>query len=94
MTVEEILAIEKFGWNRHAWDLPPAMIVDASKILFAGKATFVLASTFTRLSLLCFYYRILKDSGIKWFRWVLHASVIWTVAIAIMFMTLIVFTCT
>lgn len=51
------------------------------------------AATFTRLSLICFYYRLIKDSGIRWFVWVLHASVVWQVALCITFVCLTVFLC-
>lgn len=51
------------------------------------------AATFTRLSLICFYYRLVKDSGIRWFVWVLHASVIWQIALCITFVCLTVWLC-
>ena len=93
MTVVVILANEAFGWNRHVWDLSPSMIPEAGKIAFVAKLMFTLAATFTRLSLLCFYYRLVKDSGITWFNWVLHASVLWTVAVAITFVCETVWLC-
>lgn len=61
--------------DRHLWDVAPWMYQDANIIAFVAKLNFTLASTFTRLSLICFYYRLIKDSGVKWFKWVLHASV-------------------
>jgi hypothetical protein len=58
-----------------------------------AKLTFTLAATFTRLSLICFYYRLVKDSGITWFNWVLHASVAWTLSVCIVFVALTIWLC-
>ena len=93
MTVVVILANESFGWNRHVWDLSATMISQAGKIAFVAKLMFTLAATFTRLSLICFYYRLVKDSGLTWFNWVLHASVLWTVGVAITFVCETVWLC-
>jgi len=60
-----ILANEMYGWNRHEWDMTPDMIVGANKIAFVAKLMFSLAATFTRMSLICFYYRLVKDSGLR-----------------------------
>lgn len=69
------------------------MIQSANIIAFIAKLTFTLAATFTRLSLICFYYRLIKDSGIQWFNWVLHASVVWTMSVCIVFICLTIWLC-
>ncbi|KAI7476150.1 hypothetical protein KC357_g4763 [Hortaea werneckii] len=81
MNTVVILANERYGWNRHIYDIPPPMIAEAGKIAFVAKLAFVFAATFTRLSLIAFYYRLVKDSGLRWFKGVLHASLAWTVAV-------------
>lgn len=63
------------------------------KIAFAAKIVFTLAATFTRLSLLCFYYRLVKDSGIRWFRHVIWSSMVFVVAICIAFVALVIWQC-
>jgi hypothetical protein len=88
-----ILANERYGWNRHVWDLPFDMIESANIVAFVAKLTFTLAATFIRLSLICFYYRLMKDSGIQWFRYVLHASVLWTASVCIVFVALTIWLC-
>ncbi|KAK5704703.1 hypothetical protein LTR17_021659 [Elasticomyces elasticus] len=93
MTVVVVLANESYGWNRHIWDLAPEMIVGANKIAFVAKLMFTLAATFTRLSLICFYYRLVKDSGLRRFKWVLHGSVAWTVAVCITFVCETIWLC-
>ncbi|KAK4545556.1 hypothetical protein LTR36_002906 [Oleoguttula mirabilis] len=94
MTVVVVLANEVYGWNRHLWDLTLIMIPAAGKIAFVAKLMFTLAATFTRLSLICFYYRLVKDSGMRWFNWILHASVLWTVAVCISFVCETIWLCT
>lgn len=69
------------------------MIQSANIIAFVAKLTFTFAATFIRLSLICFYYRLIKDSGIQWFNWVLHASVAWTIGVCIAFVALTIWLC-
>jgi hypothetical protein len=60
----------------------------------SAKVIFACAATFTRLSLHCFYYRLVKDSGKTWFRWLIHINVAYTLAIFISFPFIAVFLCT
>ncbi|KAK4894142.1 hypothetical protein LTR27_007508 [Elasticomyces elasticus] len=94
MTTVVILANEHYGWDRHLWDIQAGDIQKANIIAFVAKLVFTLAATFTRLSLCAFYYRLVKDSGIVWFRWVVHATVAFTVAIGVAFVFLTIFLCT
>lgn len=93
MTVVVILANERYGWNRHVWDLEAEMIAQANKIAFVAKIMFTLAATLTRISLICFYHRLVKDNGIKWFSWVLHLAMAWTVAVCITFLCEVIWLC-
>jgi hypothetical protein len=60
----------------------------------AAKIIFTAAATFTRLSLFLFYYRLIKDGGRSWFRWAVHANMVYSVAIMIAFLFLAIFLCT
>ncbi|RMY17747.1 hypothetical protein D0867_05821 [Hortaea werneckii] len=93
MNTVVILANERYGWNRHIYDIPPRMIASAGKIAFVAKLAFVFAATFTRLSLIAFYYRLVKDSGLRWFKGVLHASLAWTVAVWVCFVCQTIWLC-
>jgi hypothetical protein len=31
-TTDLVQAFEKYGWNRHIWDIPPEMMVQARKV--------------------------------------------------------------
>lgn len=52
----------------------------------AAKIVFTAAATFTRLSLHCFYYRLVADTGKTWFKWLIHANVAYTLGILVSFM--------
>ncbi|KAF2836950.1 hypothetical protein M501DRAFT_978701 [Patellaria atrata CBS 101060] len=83
VTVLLTLANTRYGWNRHVYDIPFHYAEDALKIGYASKFLFMFAATFTRMSLLCFYYRLTHNSGISWFNWLLHISSIFVVSICI-----------
>ncbi|KAF2088817.1 hypothetical protein K490DRAFT_38175, partial [Saccharata proteae CBS 121410] len=85
LTVVVVLADRQYYWDRHVWDVPLQSIKGVLIIAFIAKLVFVYAATFTRLSLLCFYYRLVQDSDINWFRWAVHVSVIFNVVLCIIF---------
>lgn len=58
-----------------------------------AKVVFVAAATFTRLSLQCFYYRLVSDTGKRWFVWLVHVNVAYTVGIFISFTFVAIFLC-
>ncbi|KXS99627.1 hypothetical protein AC578_9934 [Pseudocercospora eumusae] len=93
LNVIVVLANRKYGWNRHIWDVKPTMIQDANLAAFTAKLLFVGAATFTRISLICFYYRLVRDSGIAWFAHVLHASMAFVVGLGLAFTFVGVFLC-
>lgn len=62
-------------------------------IAFVAKLMFTLASTFTRMSLIAFYYLLVRDSGLMWFKYVLHVSQALNVAVGITFIFLVIFLC-
>ena len=55
------------------------------KIAMAAKIVFTAAATFTRLSLHCFYYRLVADTGKTWFKWLIHLNVAYTLGILVSF---------
>jgi hypothetical protein len=52
-----------YGWDRHIYDLRPDMIQNANILAFTAKHLFIGASTFTRISLICFYYRLVNSES-------------------------------
>jgi hypothetical protein len=89
-----ILAEHDYGWDRHQWDVRPSMIQSTNLCAYAAKLTFMLGSTFCRLSLVCFYYRLVRDVSFKWFQYILHSILAFNIAIGLAFCLLSVFGCT
>ncbi|KAF2876943.1 hypothetical protein BDV95DRAFT_601355 [Massariosphaeria phaeospora] len=94
LTTIVLLANQSYGWDRHVYDIPFSKLAPASKIALSAKIVFSAAATFTRLSLLSFYYRLVQDSGKELFVWAVHANVAYTIAIFITFLFLSIFLCT
>ncbi|OAL06061.1 hypothetical protein IQ06DRAFT_75060 [Phaeosphaeriaceae sp. SRC1lsM3a] len=93
LTAVVLLANQKFGWDRHVWDIPFSKFEPTSKIAMVAKCVFTGAASFTRLSLHCFYYRLVADTGKTWFKWLIHLNVAYTLAILISFPFIAVFQC-
>ncbi|KAL1641504.1 hypothetical protein SLS58_006009 [Diplodia intermedia] len=93
MTITVIVANKQYYWDRHMWDVPMTAFTGVLKVAFSAKLIFVYAATFTRQSLLCFYYRLVADTGIRWFGWVLHLTVFLNVAGIIAFTCLGIWQC-
>jgi hypothetical protein len=93
MTAVVLLANRNYGWNRHLWDVPVHMIEEANRIAFVAKIMFTFASSFTRLSLIFLYYRLIRDTNLRWYWWALHCSLAFNIMIIISFVLLVVFTC-
>ncbi|KAF9699265.1 hypothetical protein EKO04_003181 [Ascochyta lentis] len=94
LTAVVLLANQRFGWDRHLYDIPFNSLVPTLKIAMAAKVVFTAAATFTRLSLHCFYYRLVADTGKTWFKWLIHANVAYTLGILVSFTFLAIFLCT
>lgn len=88
-----ILANERYYWNRHIWDIPLNHASGVLKIVLSATILFTAASSCTRISLLCFYYRLVREAKRPLFRWVLHGSLVYIVAIWITFTFTSLFQC-
>jgi hypothetical protein len=69
------------------------MFSSASRIALSTKLLFTLAGSFTRASLICFYFRLIKDTGSSIFKYTLWAAFAYNIAIGIIFVILAVFLC-
>ena len=93
LNVAVILANARYYWDRHIWDIPLDKIHPVGKIAMAAKSLFVCAAFFTRLSLLCFYYRLTVDTGLAKYRWTLHGAMIFNLCIFLTFLPQSIFLC-
>ncbi|KAE9969593.1 hypothetical protein BLS_005312 [Venturia inaequalis] len=68
------LGTDKYGWTRHAWDIPLDMAMTSFQVAFYAKLCFLFAGFFTAQSLLTFYHRLIQETGVEWFRIALRFS--------------------
>jgi hypothetical protein len=78
------------------WDIPFNNIAVGVvfKTQMAAKVMFSTATFFTRVALLLFYYRLIVDTGLKWFKRALYAAFAFDFAVFIVFVVLSIFACT
>lgn len=88
-----IMANKSYGWDRHVWDVPFDKIRGASILAFCAKLTFVCASSFTRLSLIFLYYRLIKESTVRWYRWSIHFGLVFNVLVFVILFFIGIFGC-
>ncbi|KAI5199839.1 hypothetical protein E4T42_07803 [Aureobasidium subglaciale] len=88
-----ILANVRYQWDRHLWDVEFTMFQDASIVALLTKVFFTLAGSFARASLICFYFRLIKDTGYSLFKYILWAAFVYNLAIGIAFLILAIFLC-
>ncbi|KAF1811365.1 hypothetical protein P152DRAFT_459764 [Eremomyces bilateralis CBS 781.70] len=87
------LGISKYGWNRHTWDVPIEWIDGSLKLAYATKILFLIAANATMVSLLAFYYRLITDVNIRWFRLALSSSIAFNLICWIVFLVLQIVPC-
>ncbi|PSN58951.1 hypothetical protein BS50DRAFT_444984, partial [Corynespora cassiicola Philippines] len=88
-----LLANQRYGWDRHIYDIPFDKWAPTAKAAFTAKILFLLAVSATRLSLFSLYYRLSRGISSRSYRWFLHANVAGTVAFVVCFTTLTVSIC-
>ncbi|KFY36082.1 hypothetical protein V494_05344 [Pseudogymnoascus sp. VKM F-4513 (FW-928)] len=59
LTASVLLAIKRYGWDIHVWDLPPSDMVTSRKISWASMVLYITTASLTKTSILIFYLRIL-----------------------------------
>lgn len=93
MTAAVLLANRRYGWDRHTWDVRIDVIQNAQIIAFVTKQMFVAASSFTRLSLIMLYYRLVRETTTRWYRWLVHFGLVFNVLLFLVLIFMGVFTC-
>lgn len=88
-----ILGNARYAWNLHIWDTPTALVTSSAKLVFAIKILWSLASCTIRMSLLCFFYRVLEHCQVKQHKWVLHCMMAFVVSVLVVYLTVTIFAC-
>lgn len=61
-----IIAVEKYGWNVHIWDMHPSQGAMSRKISWISMILYATTANLSKLSILAFYLRILVAKIDKW----------------------------
>ncbi|KAM5453920.1 hypothetical protein MaudCBS49596_002545 [Microsporum audouinii] len=88
-----VLGAEKFGWNRHVWDVPLNELVLSLKLTLALEALFAIGSSLTKLSLLCFTRKITAGTNSVVLRWLVIVNMAIVALEMIIFCIVVVFNC-
>jgi hypothetical protein len=75
-----------YGFDRHAYDLTPAMAIDSRKITLAMEATYMASTGLTKISILFFYRRMSNGTVSNVFRTIVFASIASVAAYMIAFL--------
>ena len=88
-----ILGNARYAWNIHIWDTPIALVTPSAKLVFAMKILWSLASCTIRMSLVCFFYRVLEHCQVKQYKWVLHCMMAFVVSVLVVYLAVTIFAC-
>ncbi|KIW04229.1 uncharacterized protein PV09_04535 [Verruconis gallopava] len=93
MTTCTVVAYKHYGWDRHIWDTPFDKFSKALYLAWWTKIVYSTAACFTRLSLLCFYYRVTQESTKNGFRLCIYASTVISILCGVTLVSLTIFQC-
>lgn len=87
------VAMADYGLDRHMWDIPQEVLPATFKTYILAKTLFTLASSFIRMSLLCFYLWLVRDLGSRVLRWTIFACIIGNGLMCLVFCLVTIFPC-
>ncbi|KAK8172583.1 hypothetical protein BKA80DRAFT_196634, partial [Phyllosticta citrichinensis] len=88
LAISVMLGSRLYGFDRHVWDLTPALGVQSREA-----TTYIIATGITKISILCFYRRIASGTVANWFLYATWASIAFVVAYMIAFLGTLFFGC-
>lgn len=84
-----------YDWDRHLWDVPMSLYSGSAEMLYYSRIAWGLAASFTRLSVLSFYYRLLGAcTAPRHFYWANHALTAATIIMLLYYLFSGIFACT
>jgi hypothetical protein len=87
-----ITAQVKYNWNRHGWDVIPAVVTIGGKLVLISQLLFAVASTCTRLSMLFLTRRILV-TGYERLQKIIVFTIVLMGVDCLIFVTMAIFQC-
>jgi hypothetical protein len=85
--------VERYGFDRHVWDVEKQNYPIERKIVMAVYALFTVASGLVKMSVLLFYRRLSSRSISPIFKWVLRIMIVVVGGYTIAFVLVLLFTC-
>ncbi|KAK4556453.1 hypothetical protein LTR86_006597 [Recurvomyces mirabilis] len=79
--------------GRHTWDLPLANFETIAKLSFTAELSFLLCQGCTKISVLLFYRRLVKDTYAKVWKSAVIGAIVFTALWTLAFVFLLIFNC-
>ena len=86
-----VLAEQRWGWNRHIWDVPTDLLTLGLKLVMAIECIFGVSASFTKLSLLILTRRVMTEDSRT--RRIATVGIAFIAVDLMIFITVVVFTC-
>ncbi|THX29090.1 hypothetical protein D6D10_09021 [Aureobasidium pullulans] len=87
------VAMGHYGWDRHIWTIPAAVLSTSVKAYTATKILFVLSGTCVRMALLLFYLWLIKDLAERRLRQIIYAVMALNFALCLAGVLVSIFQC-
>ncbi|KAF3481514.1 uncharacterized protein GIQ15_04273 [Arthroderma uncinatum] len=88
-----VIAVIRFGWNRHVYDVPFAQLALGLKLTMVVECLFAIGCSLTKLSLLCFTRKITAGTNSTSLKWAVIATMVIVGLEMVVFCLVVVFTC-
>ena len=88
-----ILCTEKYGADRHVWDVIPTLFVPLSHTGWTAEIIFLFATGCTKVSVLLFYRRLVEGTYSRTWKYATIAAIVFTIMYCVAFVLSLVFTC-
>ncbi|KAK3722931.1 hypothetical protein LTR37_002076 [Vermiconidia calcicola] len=92
-TALAILACEKYGSNRHTWDVELDKIENGVKIAWLSEISFLISTCSTKVSVLLFYRRLVQGTFSKKWRWATIAGMVFTMTYTVVLIIILLVNC-
>ncbi|KAK7705446.1 hypothetical protein SLS57_010100 [Botryosphaeria dothidea] len=87
------LADRLYGFDRHVWDMDIKLAVQSREITLAISLSYIVSTSLTKLSILCFYRRMAVNTIERWFLYTVWASMAFVLAYMLTFVLTIFLGC-
>jgi len=93
MTVALFLAIHRYGFNRHIWNVPTETLINARKVALVIETQYMFSTCLTKISILLFYRRLAAGTVSKVFQYSIYAAITFVILYFLVFFVVMFFTC-